>query len=564
MRGTWGLKVPPGLRMVRDYQRPWLKSDLTAGAALSAFLIPAGMAYAEAAGLPAVTGLYASVIPLLAYAVFGPSRVLIIGPDSSLAPMIAAAILPLAGKDPDHAVALAGVLALLIGGLLLAGRVFKLGFVTGLLSKPIRVGYLNGIAVAIMLSQLPKLLGIPAAGGSLVDSATATARAVAQGATNPLALLFGAGTIAVIVICRFLPWKLPGVLIAVVAATALTAALDLTTALPTVGALPRGLPVPALGGVSLDDVLALLGPAAGIALIAFADTSVLSKSLAARRGGQVDGNQEMGALGVANVASGLFSGFPISGSTSRTPIALEAGAKSPLGGVVAAVLVVAFMLIAPGVTTFLPSSVLAGVVIVAATSILDLKTLLRLLRMSRIEAALLVATFLGVAFVGVLEGIVVAIGLSLIAFVSRALDPYRTELGSVGDVPGYHDLSRHPEGQRVPGLVIARFDAPLFFANGAVFTEHIRNLVASAPEPVRWVIVASEAITGLDTTALDDLVALDDELAKRGISLVFAEMKGPIKDRLIRFGVSSRFGPDHFFPTVTNAVRNYKGTFDLE
>lgn len=550
--------------MVRDYQRPWLKSDLAAGAALSAFLIPAGMAYAEAAGLPAVTGLYASVIPLLVYAVFGPSRVLIVGPDSSLAPMIAAAILPLAGKDPDHAVALAGVLALLIGGLLLAGRVFRLGFVTGLLSKPIRVGYLNGIAIAIILSQLPKLLGIPASGGSLVDSATGTARAVAQSATNPLALLFGVGTIAVIVVCRFLPWKLPGVLIAVVAATALTAVLDLTAAVPTVGALPRGLPVPAISGVSLDEVLTLLGPAAGIALIAFADTSVLSKSLAARQGGQVDGNQEMGALGVANLASGLFSGFPISGSTSRTPIALEAGAKSPLGGVVAAVLVVAFMLVAPGVTTFLPSSVLAGVVIVAATSILDLKTLRRLLRMSRIEAALLVATFLGVAFVGVLEGIVVAIGLSLIAFVSRALDPYRTELGSVGDVPGYHDLSRHPEGQRIPGLVIARFDAPLFFANGAVFTEHIRNLVAGAPEPVRWVIVASEAITGLDTTALDDVVALDDELAKRGISLVFAEMKGPIKDRLIQFGVSSRFGPDHFFPTVTNAVRNYKSTLDLD
>ncbi|HSK34115.1 MAG TPA: STAS domain-containing protein, partial [Propionicimonas sp.] len=213
---------------------------------------------------------------------------------------------------------------------------------------------------------------------------------------------------------------------------------------------------------------------------------------------------------------------------------------------------------------FLPSSVLAGVVMVAAASILDVKTLLRLLKMSRTEAALLVATFLGVAFVGVLEGIVVAIGLSLIAFVLRALDPYRTELGSVGDVPGYHDLTRHPEGQRVPGLVIARFDAPLFFANGAVFTEHIRTLVANAPDPVRWVIVASEAITGLDTTALDDLVALDDELAKRGVSLVFAEMKGPIKDRLIRFGVSSRFGPDHFFPTVNNAVRSYKRTFELE
>ena len=564
MRGARSLNLPPGLRMVRDYERPWLKSDLAAGAALSAFLIPAGMAYAEAAGLPAVTGLYASIIPLLAYAVFGPSRVLIIGPDSSLAPMIAAAILPLAGTEPDRAVALAGVLALMIGGLLLAGRVFKLGFVTGLLSKPIRVGYLNGIALVIMLSQLPKLLGIPGTGGSVVNTAAGTAQAVAQGAINPLALLFGAGTIAVIVVCRFLPWKLPGVLIAVVAATALTAALHLTAVLPTVGSLPRGLPAPALGGISLDDVIALLGPAAGIALIAFADTSVLSKSFAARSGVQVDGNQEMAALGVANVASGLFGGFPISGSTSRTPIALEAGAKSPLSGAVAAALVVLFMIVAPGVTHFLPSSVLAGVVMVAAASILDVKTLRRLLRMSRTEAALLVATFLGVAFVGVLEGIVVAIGLSLIAFVLRALDPYRTELGSVGDVPGYHDLARHPEGQRVPGLVITRFDAPLFFANGAVFTEHIRTLVASAPEPVRWVVVASEAITGLDTTALDDLVALDDELAKRGISLVFAEMKGPIKDRLIRFGVSSRFGPEHFFPTVTNAVRSYKRLFGLD
>lgn len=551
--------------MLRAYQRPWLKSDLAAGAALSAFLIPAGMAYAVAAGLPAVTGLYASIIPLLVYAVFGPSRVLIVGPDSSLAPMIAAAILPLAGKDPDQAVALAGVLALLIGGLLLAGRVFRLGFVTGLLSKPIRVGYLNGIALAIMLSQLPKLLGIPATGdGSLIGGAAGTAQAVAQGATNAIAMLFGAGTIAVILACRYLPWKLPGVLIAVVAATALTAVLNLTAALPTVGALPRGLPGPALAGVSLDDVLALVGPAAGIALIAFADTSVLSKSLAARQGGRVDGNQEMGALGAANVASGLFGGFPISGSTSRTPIALEAGAKSPLGGVVAALLVVAFMLLAPGVTTYLPSSVLAGVVMVAAASILDLKTLFRLIRMSRTEAALLVATFLGVAFVGVLEGIVVAIGLSLIAFVIRALDPYRTELGSVEDVPGYHDLTRHPDGHRVPGLVIARFDAPLFFANGAVFTEHIRTLVTNAPGPVRWVIVASEAITGLDTTALDDVVALDDELAKSGIGLVFAEMKGPIKDRLIRFGVSSRFGPDHFFPTVNNAVKHYKRTYNLE
>ncbi len=564
MDSKWIRALPPGLRLVRGYQRPWLKSDLAAGAALSAALVPAGMAYAEAAGLPAVTGLYASVLPLLVYAVFGPSRVLILGPDSTLAPMIAAAVLPLAAARPEKAVALAGVLALLIGVMLLAGRAFRLGFVTGLLSKPIRVGYLNGIAVAVILSQLPKLLGIPSTGGNLLESAGGTARAVAQGDVNPIALAFGTGTLAVILAGRLVARKIPGVLVAVVAATALVAALDLTTALPTVGALPRGLPAPALAGVSLDDVPALLGPAAGIALIAFADTTVLSKSLAARRGSTVNGDQEMAALGLANAACGLFGGFPVSGSASRTPIALQAGARTPVSGAVAAVLVLAFMLAAPGVTAFLPSSALAAVVIVAAASIVDVATFVRLLRMSRTEAALLVITFLGVAFAGVLEGIVVAIGLSLIAFVRRAWDPYRTELGSVGDVPGYHDLSRHPEGRRLPGLVIARFDAPLFFANGAVFTAHIRMLVANSPGPVRWVIVASEAITDLDTTALDELVALDDELDRHGISLVFAEMKGPVKDRLLRFGVSSRFGPDHFFPTVNSAVRSYRKLFDLE
>jgi MFS superfamily sulfate permease-like transporter len=193
----------------------------------------------------------------------------------------------------------------------------------------------------------------------------------------------------------------------------------------------------------------------------------------------------------------------------------------------------------------------------------DLKALLRLARMGRVETALLVATFLGVAFVGVLQGIVIAIALSLIAFIRRAWDPYRTELASLEDVPGYHDISRHPEGQRVPGLVIARFDAPLFFANGAVFAEHIRSLVANSPGPVKCVIVAAEAITDLDTTALDDLVELDDELAGQGISLVFAELKGPVKDRLLKFGVSSRFGPDHFFPTVNNAVRSYKRMFGI-
>ncbi|MDQ5861229.1 MAG: SulP family inorganic anion transporter [Actinomycetota bacterium] len=558
MRHDWINKALPGVGVARGYKRSWLKSDLVAGAALSAALVPAGMAYAEASGLPAVNGLYASVVPMIFYALFGPSRVVIVGPDSALAPMIAAAILPLAGQDPEQAVAMAGVLAILIGVFLITGRMFKLGFVTGLLSGPIRVGYLNGIALAVTVSQLPRLLGIDVPADGVFERLTSLAGAVFSGGINPVALAVGGGSFAVIVAGRFLPWKVPGVLFAVAGSIAAVAVLGLAGQLPMVGALPQGLPAPALGGIGVDDVLALVGPAAGIALIAFADTSTLSKSLAARRGARVNGNEEMGALGIANVATGVLGGFPVSGSSSRTPIVLDAGAKTQLSGVVAALLVVLFMVAAPGVTAFLPTATLAAVVIVAASSLVDVRTLVRLVRMSRMEALLLVVTFLGVAFVGVLQGIAVAIGLSLLAFIQRAWDPYRTELASLADVPGFHDLDRHPEGRRVEGLVIARFDAPLFFANGEVFAEHIRSLVDNAPWPVKWVIVAAEPITGLDTTALDELVQLDDELAQDGISLVFAEMKGPIKDRLIRFGASARFTADHFFPTLDNAVHGYK------
>ena len=556
-------RLIPAVGVARSYERSWLRPDLTAGAALVALVIPAGMAYAEAAGLPPVTGLYATIVPLLAYAVFGPSRVLVLGPDSSLAPMIAAAILPLALARSERAVALAGLLALLMGLILIAGRALRLGFVTGLLSKPIRVGYLNGIALVVIATQLPKLLGFSVAGGSVWDYLGQTARGLSDGAANGPALVIGMASLLVIVVPRVLRSKVPGVLLAVVGSAGATAVLGLESRLPVVGALPPGLPAPALSGLHWSDVVALLGPAAGIALIAFADTSVLSRTLGARHGYAVDGDQEMGALGIANAATGLLGGFPVSGSASRTPVAVQAGARTQLVGVVAAGLLVAFMVLAPGLTAYLPSSTLAAVVIVSAASLVDVKTLARLARMSRTETALLIAAFLGVAFIGVLQGIVVAIGLSLLAFVRQAWEPYRTELVSLDGVPGYHDLSRHPQGERIPGLVIARFDAPLFFANGGVFDTFIRSLVEQAPAPVRWVVVAAEPITGIDTTAIDDLVELDDHLDRLGISLVFAEMKGPIKDRLVRFGVGSRFGPEHFFPTVNSAVKAYRKAQDI-
>lgn len=544
----------PGLTTARTYRREWLRADLAAGTVLTALLIPAGMGYAEAAGLPPETGLYATVVPLLAYALVGPSKVLVLGPDSSLAPIIAAAVLPLAAGDPQRAVALAGLLAVLMGLVLFVGGLLHLGFVTDLLSKPIRIGYLNGIAVVVIAGQVPKLLGFSVDADPLVAEAAATVRGVLDGRVDPAALAVGAGSIVVIAVLRVLRSQVPGVLVAVVGASAVVYLLDLSDDLPVVGALPQGLPAPALSGLTAADVGSLLGPAAGIALIAFADTGVLSRTFAARRGETVSGSREMSAVGIANLAGGLLGGFPVSASSSRTPVAEQAGGRTQLVGVVGATLILAFVLLAPGVTGYLPSATLAAVVIVAATSLLDLSGVRRLWRMDRIDALLSVAASVGVALVGVLQGILIAVGLSFVAFVNHAWRPYRTELVRVPGVRGYHDRTRHPEGERVPGTVIVRFDAPLFFANGGMFDDYVRSVVHEAGDGVRTVILAAEPITDIDTTAVDELVELDDYLASKGIRLVFAEMKGPVKDLLVRFGLGERFGPDRFYPTVGAAV----------
>ena len=567
MRSMRGIaRWVPAVAVARDYKRAWLWPDVRAGIVVTALLIPAGMGYAEVAGLPPVTGLYATIVPLLAYAVFGPSRVLVLGPDSSLAPIIAAAILPLALGDQAHAVALAGLLAIMVGALLIVGGLVRLGFVTDLLSKPIRVGYLNAIAVIVIVSQLPKLLGFSIEAPSLWQDAVAIVEAILRGDIDPLAAAFGVGSLVAIFALGALRSPVPGVLVVVVLSTALTAILGLSDRLPVVGALPQGLPAPALGGLHWTDVAALALPAAGIALIAFADTAVLSRTFAARRGDSVDGSQEMTGLGIANVAGGALGGFPVSGSSSRTPVAEQAGARTQLTGVVGAVLLVVFILALPGLTDFLPSATLAAVVMSAAIGLIDARGAARLARINIVDALLSAAAFLGVLVFGVLEGIVITIGLSFIAFVNRSWRPYRAELGRVGGLRGYHDLSRNRDAARIPGIVIVRFDAPLFFANGAIFDDWVRSCVRAAGQDVRTVILAAEPITDIDTTAADELVELDDYLRARGIRLIIAEMKAPVFDTLGRYGLGDRFPPDRFAPTVGAAVDEVTGTLrgDIE
>ena len=557
----------PGIGVARGYKAAWLWPDVRAGIVVTALLIPAGMGYAEVAGLPPETGLYATIVPLVAYAIFGPSRILVLGPDSSLAPIIAAAILPLALADGQRAVALAGLLAIMVGALLLLGGILRLGFVTDLLSKPIRVGYLNAIAVLVIVSQIPKLLGFSTDASGVWRESVAIVQAIAAGEVLPLAAVFGILSLVVIFVLKAVKSPIPGVLVVVVLSMILTGVLGLSDALPVVGALPQGLPAPALEGLQWSDVAALAGPAAGIALVAFTDSAVLSRTFAARRGESVSGSQEMAGIGLANIAGGVLGGFPISASSSRTPVAEQAGSRTQLTGVVGAALILGFILLAPGLTEFLPSTVLAAVVMSAATSLIDVRGFRTLWRMDRLDAGLSLAAFLGVLIVGVLEGIVVAIILSLLAFVNRSWRPYKAELGRVEGLRGYHDLSRYPDrGERIPGIVIVRFDAPLFFANGGVFDDWVRERVTAAQPGVHTVILAAEPMTDIDTTAIDELVELDEYLKVHGIRLLIAEMKDPVKDTLREYGMTDRFTPDRFAPTVGAAVDELTGELrsDLE
>jgi high affinity sulfate transporter 1 len=555
----------PGLRMIRQYPKAWLPNDLVAGLVLTAFLVPVGMGYAQAAGLPPITGLYATIVPLLVYAVLGPSRVMVLGPDSSLAAVIAGIILPLGGRDPTRAVALAGMLAILTGLMILLAGVARLGFVTELLSRPVQLGYLYGIAITIMVGQLPKLFGFSVDGTGLLSQAWGFVQGLARGETNRAALAVGLAGIVVIFGLRRLWSRFPGVIVAVGLGIAAVAVFDLAgRGVQVIGVLPQGLPSFAFPDVRLADLPLLFGGALGIALVAVADTTVLSQSLATRRREVVDPNQELVALGAANLAVGLFHGFPISSSASRTPVAVSAGARSQLTPLVGATAIVLLLLVAPAALQNLPQPILAAVVITAAIGLIDARAVRRLYRVRRPEFVLWLAAFLGVALLGVLVGILVAIVLSLADFVRRAWRPYDAVLGREDELKGYHDLERHPNARLVPGLLLYRFDAPLFFANADYFRRRISDLVATTTPPIRWVVVAAEPITDVDTTAADALFDLLGELQHQEVVLAFAEMKGPVKDRLRRYGLYTQVGAERFFPTVGTAVDGYLRATGLE
>ncbi|MEN2417361.1 sulfate permease [Streptomyces rimosus] len=550
----------PGFRVLSTYRRAWLVKDLVAGVVLTTLLVPQGMAYADLAGLPPITGLYTSVLCLIGYAVCGPSRILVLGPDSSLGPMIAVTVLPLvaSGGDPGRAVALASMLALMVGAVMVLASVAKLGFVADLISKPTMIGYMNGLALTIMIGQLPKLLGFSVDGDGLIDEAAGFVRGLADGEVVPAAAAIGcAGVALVLVLQRVLP-KVPAILVMVVLAIGATALFGLDEhGVDTVGVLPEGFPPFTIPQVRLDDLGLLFAGALGIALVSLADTISTASAFAARTGQEVRGNQEMAGIGAANLAAGFFQGFPVSTSGSRTAVAERAGARTQLTGLVGAVLITLMIVLLPGLFRDLPQPALAAVVITASLSLTDLPGAARLWHQRKAECLLSVAAFLGVALLGVLPGIAIAVGLSILNVFRRAWWPYETVLGRVAGLEGYHDIRSYPDACRLPGLVLYRFDAPLFFANAKTFRDAVRRLARADPPPV-WIVVAAEPVTDVDTTAADVLEELDRTLNAQGVHLVFAELKDPVRRKIERYELTRTIDPDHFFPTVEAAVAAFR------
>jgi high affinity sulfate transporter 1 len=543
----------PGVRAVRTYDRRWTRSDVVAGVVLAAILVPQGLAYAELAGLPPVTGLYTSIGCLVGYAVFGPSRILVLGPDSSISPLIFAALLPLlaAGGDAHRAIALAGMLAIIVAVIEIGLGIGKLGFVADLLSSEVQVGYMNGLALIIIVGQLPKLFGF----STDAEGFGPELRAFVLGLDNTVvpALVVGLGVLAVLLVLSRFTKVVPAVLVGIVAATVVSAIFDLHAhGVSTVGTLPRGVPTPSVPWTKWADVGPLTVAAVGITLVSLADTIATSSSFGARRGEEVDPNQEMIGIGAANLAAGLLQGFAVSTSGSRTAVVEQAGAKSQLASLVGAGIVVALLLFFNSLLADLPQSALAAVLIAAALSLLDLGALVRYSRVRKSALILSVVASLGVIVLGVLPGIVVAIVLAVLLFFRRSWQPHGAVLGDVPELGGWHDVERHPDAHEIPGIVVYRWEAPLFFANASAFRAQIRRVVAERRPS--WVVVQCQAMTDVDVSAARMLEQLDRELNASGIHMAFVEMRSRLQDLVSRYGLFETLDRDRFYPTLEAAI----------
>jgi sulfate permease, SulP family len=546
----------PGIHVLPHYRRAWLRGDVVAGCTVAAYLVPQVMAYAEVASLPPVTGLWAAMGSLLVYAVLGSSRQLSVGPESTTALMTATALAALTagGALPSDA---AAALALAVGAVCLVGWLARLGFLANLLSHPILTGYIAGIAVLMIISQLDNFTGIPIPPGDTFTEIAYFLRHLDQVhlVTLGLAILVLALLIA---LRRWVP-AAPGPLVAVVGSTAVVALFDLqSVGVAVVGEIPAGLPRPSLPDFGAIDLGALVGAALGISVVGYTDNVLTARSFAIRAGDRIDSQQEFLALGAANLSAGVLHGFPVSSSGSRTAVGDAAGSHTQLHSLVAlAVLLVTLLALRPVLAAF-PLAALAAVVVFAALLLIDLAELRRIARFRRSEIVLAVATTAAVLAVGVLYGIAVAIALSVLDLLRRIARPHDAVLGFVPGLAGMHDIDDYEGGRELPGLLIYRYDSPLFFANADDFERRALAALDDEDHPVRWFVLNIEAVTEIDVTGADALENLRRELANRNIVFGLARLKTQLGQALAAFGFLDRIGENRVYATLPTAVEAYQ------
>jgi sulfate permease, SulP family len=543
-------RLTPGLDRMLRYERSWLRGDVVAGVTVAAYLVPQVMAYAEVAGLPPVVGLWAVVGAMAVYAVLGSSRQMSVGPESTTALMTAVAVGPLAAGDPGRYATLAAALALVVAALCVVGWVARLGFLGELLSKPVLVGYLAGVAVIMIVSQLDTVTGVEVEGATPVQEIWSFLGGLRE-VQAPTVLLSSAVLVGLVVGSRLFP-RAPVPLLAILGAAGAVALLDLDVAV--VGEVPAGLPTPTLPDVGLSDLAALLLPAVGVTVVAYTDNTLTSRAFADRGGYRIDQNQELLALGGANLAAGLSQGFPVSSSGSRTVIGDSLGSRSQLYSLVAVACVLLVLLALNDLLAVFPSAALGALVVWAALRLVDVAELRRIARFRRSELVLALSTTAAVVVVDILYGVLVAVGLSVVDLLRRVARPHDGILGYAPGVAGMHDIDDYQDARQVPGLVVYRYDSPLFFANAEDFKRRALEAAGGAEQPVEWFLLNAEANVQVDLTSMDALDELRQELEDRGIVLALARVKSELHDELARAGLVERVGEHRIFATLPTAV----------
>ena len=551
--------VVAGLDQLRGYQPAWFRADLMAGIAVTAYLMPQCLAYADLAGSPPVTGLWVAVIAMVIYALLGTSRQLSVGPESATAIMVAAAVAPLAAGDPARYAALSAGLAIMVGLICVGAFLLRLGFVADLLSQPILVGYMAGVALIMIGSQLGTLTGVKPAAHDTVGKVLELSGRLDE--VQKISLALGVGVVVFLLVLRHFKPRAPGTLLAVIGAALIVWIFGLESlGLSTVGSVPSSLPSIALPGLGLSDLTALIGSAAAITFVAYSDVALTGRAFAARTGETIDANREFLALGVANMASGLTGGFALSASGSRTAIIDAMRARTQVTGLVAAVCVIVVVMLTPGLIAHIPRAALGGIVVYAALRLIDVKGLRELAHFRSTEFGLAIAALVGVLLFDVLAGILVAVGLSVADLFLRVARPPASVLGRVPGLAGLHNIEDYPDAKTIPGLVIFRYDAPLCFANAQDFQTRALRAVDAEAEGVSWFLLNAEAIVELDVTAANALLRLIDDLSDRHVVFAMARVKQTFLRQLARGGLMAAIDEDHIYATLPVAVEAFEAS----